>query len=121
MQDSPKICAKCGSSFKRSPFDSTVNCPDCRGSARVPVPARDVNAGYVARARSKHARGLADARAGRAPLVTSDSSYRRGYAEGIETATTQAKNLHMVPSTHDGRGSTSDDFYRLGKGLLRKS
>ena len=32
-----RACKKCGAQFKKSPSDSTVNCPDCREGAKQKV------------------------------------------------------------------------------------
>lgn len=37
-----RICRKCSAEFKRSPADTTVNCPDCRASARTRAAADTV-------------------------------------------------------------------------------
>lgn len=76
-------CRKCGASFESSPTDSTVNCPACRESARTRQTEPDVNAGYVDRANARYAMGHNDAIAGRQPIVTSNTSYRQGYAAGL--------------------------------------
>jgi hypothetical protein len=39
-----KNCAKCGTEFKRSPADRTVNCPACRVPAKVEPAGRKKDA-----------------------------------------------------------------------------
>jgi DNA-directed RNA polymerase subunit RPC12/RpoP len=87
-----KTCAKCGASFKRSPADTTVNCPDCRTR---PATRESVSTSSQVRSISDrfYSVGREDGREGREPRTdprcsregsfTADS-YKAGYERGSQ-------------------------------------